>query len=327
MIKHRRRRALSGHLKRFIPLAVFLIAAILWHCGKKGIPLPEEGGQTPSGAQSVWAELPVQADRAGVIYVTHYVSADGKENAAADTPGRVRNYSIAFDVSRRQPLWVAAPMHRWYRSPRNTDRTNYWWWDPAVPESAQPNLERSYRQIPGNGNYSRGHMIASADRLREWALNAQTFYYTNISPQIYEGFNEGLWNDLEQRVQGWGDATADTLYVVTGSAFLGDGEGGGIDVTSDVDGYRIPVPSHFYKVLLSSKKRNTGKSVGALGADELRAVGFWIEHTSGGGRLSTKHMKSVAEIEQLVGEEFFPILSDGAQSVKQSFDAADWGFR
>ena len=194
----------------------------------------------------------------------------------------------------------------------------------AVPEGVQPKLERSYR-----GDYSRGHMIASADRYRGWALNAQTFYYTNMAPQLTSGFNEtsGLWTILEQRVQDWGDATADTLYVVTGSAFLGDGEKGGIGMTADNNGRPVPVPSHFYKVLLSSKKRNTGKSVGELSAAELRAVGFWIEHSPAGGQLSKAHMKSVSEIEQLVGEEFFPILSDEAQSVKQSFDAADWGFR
>jgi endonuclease G len=276
--------------------------------------------------QFAWAELPVTTERGGVVYVTHYVSADGTERAKADEPGRVRNYSIAYDKRRRQPLWVAAPMHLWYRSPRNTNRTDYWWWDPAINVDYQPNLERSYRQLPGGGNYSRGHLVASADRLREWELNAQTFYFTNMAPQIQDGFNDGLWNDLEQDVQRWGDATSDTLYVVTGSAFLGDGQSGGIDTTSDIDGNRIPVPSHFYKVLLSSKSR-TGRSVGELGADELRAVGFWIEHNSAGGRVSKENMKSVAEIEELVGEKFFPILSEEAQSVKESFNAADWGFR
>jgi endonuclease G len=96
-------------------------------------------------------------------------------------------------------------------------------------------------------------------------------------------------------------------------------------MTADNDGRPVPVPSHFYKVLLSSKKRNTGKSVGELSADELRAVGFWVEHTSTGGGPLKEQMKSVAEIERLVGEEFFPILSSEVQMVKQSFSPADWG--
>ncbi len=146
-----------------------------------------------------------------------------------------------------------------------------------------------------------------------------------MSPQIYKGFNEGLWNVLEQRVQSWGDATADTLYTVTGSAFLGDGTQGGIGMTSDNDGRTVPVPSHFYKVLLSSKRRDTGRAVGELSADELRAVGFWLPHTSSGGRLSRAHMRSVAEIEELTGEEFFPLLGGDARSVKESFNPADWG--
>jgi endonuclease G len=257
-----------------------------------------------------------------VVYLTHWVSSDGTRIANGDTPGRVRNFSMAFDTRRRQPLWVAAPMHEWYRSPRNTGRTDYWNFDPALPETMQPDLGRSYR-----GEYSRGHLIASADRLRGWALNAQTFYYTNMAPQFTRGFNDSrsLWTVLEQRVQRWGDAATDTLYVVTGSAFLGEGPGGGIDTTFDNDGRPVPVPSHFYKVLLSSK-RHTGKGVAELRADELRAVGFWIPHTPSKERLSAAHMKSVAEIERLVGVEFFPTLTDEARSVKSTFDASEWGF-
>jgi endonuclease G len=214
-------------------------------------------------------------------------------------------------------------MHKWYRSPRRTDRTDYWRFDPALPESLQSDLGRSYR-----GDYSRGHLVASADRLREWALNAQTFYYTNMAPQIREGFNDSrsVWTVLEQRVQAWGDASADTLYVVTGSAFLGDGPDGGIDTAMDNAGRPVPVPSHFYKVLLSSKG-HTGRGVGSLGAKELRAVGFWVPHTAESERLSAEHMKSVEEIERLVGVEFFPMLTPEAVSVKSVYDPADWGFR
>jgi endonuclease G len=314
-------------------VAAIVCVAVLWGRHKLGEadsaarstpPQPSTGEtrQASVPATPAWPELPATDPDGELIRVTHWVTSDGKRLATGDTPGRVRNFTIAFDPARRQPLWVAAPMHRWYREPRGTGRTDYWNFDPQIAQRRQPYLARSYR-----GDYSRGHLVASADRLREWALNAQTFYFTNMAPQITRGFNDSrsAWTRLEQRVQSWGDAAADTLYVVTGSAFLGDGPGGGIDTTFDNDGHRVPVPSHFYKVLLSAR-RATGRPIAELGADELRAAGFWIPHSAEGERRPEAYMTSVAEIERLTGVEFFPWLSAGARSVKASFDAKDWLF-
>ncbi len=254
-------------------------------------------------------------DREGVVYVTHY--AEG-----------VRNFSIAFDTQTCQPLWVAAPMHKWYREPRNTSRTDRWAYDPKISREAQPNLKRAYRPVGEHGNYSRGHLVASADRLRERALNEQTFYHTNMSPQIQNGFNAGIWSDLEERVQRWGDECADTLYVVTGVAFIGiaDSVSNSVlefrRVTADNSGREIPVPSHFYKVLLSSRSGDTGRGVGELEACELRAVGFLLEHKAARHKVSAADMMSVAQIEDMVGVEFFPMLSD--EAIKENFNVEDW---
>lgn len=47
-------------------------------------------------------------------------------------------------------------------------------------------------------------------------MNNQTFYYTNMTPQLQNGLNGAIWAQLEGAVRGWSSGI-DTLYVVTGA--------------------------------------------------------------------------------------------------------------
>ncbi len=270
-----------------------------------------------------WAELPAMETIEGVEYITHWVSADGMSMAAPTDAGRKRNMTIAFDTGRHVPSWVAYPMHTWYWSPRGTSRTDYWAWDPSIPRDVQPDIvtNGSYWQQAPDGAFSRGHILASADRLRSVPMNRQTFYTTNIAPQTHSGFNDAVWSDLEFKVRDWSGSSTDTLYCVTGVAFEWD------KVTYDKRSPRmeIPVPSHFYKVLLQPKTA-TAKHVSQLSASELRCIGFWFDNVAGARTLASGAM-SVADIEKRVGLRFFPMLSDEAASIKQTLDKVAWGIQ
>ena len=60
-------------------------------------------------------------------------------------------------------------------------------------------------------------MVASSDRLFSAEANRQTFYYTNMSPQLGD-LNQKFWMELEQKVQAWGrnSQLRDVLYVAKG---------------------------------------------------------------------------------------------------------------
>ncbi len=261
-----------------------------------------------------WAELPVMKEMDNVVYATYYVNSTGQADADRNEKGRVRNYTVCYDGNRHQPLWCAYPMHPWYNG--GADRNESWKYGPYISTSVQPNLSSSYA-----GVYSRGHNVASSDRQRSVAMNKQTFYYSNMSPQIQNEFNGGIWNDLEKKVQGWGFNCSDTLYVVTGAAFINPTR-----TASDKSGMTMPVATHFYKVLLSSKTGRTGKPISQLSASELKCVGFWLDHFGYGtkSKISTGEMESVAEIERLTGFTFFPMLSESAKSVKETYSTSDW---
>ena len=105
--------------------------------------------------------------------------------------------------------WVAYPLNRGLIG-AGSGRTDAWGLDPNLPQEHQPVLYESW----GVGWLDRGHQIPSADRLRD-GDNQQTFYGTNMTPQIGKKFNQGIWAKLEGKVRSWSDKY-DTLYVVTG---------------------------------------------------------------------------------------------------------------
>lgn len=332
-------------LKRYLPilLVVALLAAVP-SCGPKIIIPPEEPPveeppvekppveeppveeppvEEPAEPEAGWIERPEMERIDGVEYLTYYISADGMSMSESTSAGRRRNMTIAFDTERHVPRWVAHPMHTWYWTPTTTGRTDTWDWDPTLPREVQPDIvtNGSYWQQAPDGAFARGHMLASADRLRSVPMNTQTFYVSNLAPQVNDDFNGGVWADLEFAVRDWSGSLTDTLYCVTGVAFEWD------KVTYDKRSPRrmeVKVPSHFYKVLLQRKDGTTKTPVSKLSASELRCIGFWFENKAQKGATIEDAAMRVSDIEKRVGLEFFPLLSDEAASVKETLDLADW---
>ncbi len=248
-----------------------------------------------------WYELPEEQSGTKLYFAYHMRS---------DKPS-VRNYSICYSAELHCAIWAAAAMHSSWDG--SAGRNDSWQYDPEIPTSVQPNLKNTY-----NGIYRRGHMIASGDRQVSAATNRQTFYYTNMAPQIQDEFNGGIWQKLEKLVQDtW--TCNDTLYVVTGAHFANRNKS-----TKDKDGNTCYVPTHFYKVMLRSKSGKTRKPVSQLSADELQCVGFWFDHFGYGttSSPSKSEMRSVSDIEKETGLKFFPNVPNAP---KTTYKASDWG--
>ena len=127
---------------------------------------PAPKGKT---AHAGWAELPTQK-ASNDIYITSHLLGDNR-----------RNYTVCYSREQRAPLWVAAPVHRAYKG--DVKRVDNYDFDPTLPVNIQITLNRSY------GDYTRGHMLGSGERTATREMNNQTFYVTNIAPQLREGFN------------------------------------------------------------------------------------------------------------------------------------------
>ena len=252
-------------------------------------------------AFTTWTELPSFKENASYQYVTHYALINNKT---------IRNYSICFDKAKKAALWVAYPLHTVYLN-GSGKRTDAWSFDPIIPDQYQANcVERSYK-----GNYDRGHQLPSADRLATNELNAQTFYMSNMTPQL-DRLNQDMWANLEEKVRL--NKCSDTLYVVTGAYF-------GANATSTFDGAGnvVSIPTNYFKVLLRTKSGSTGKAVKDCSADELVSIGFWVDQKSYGKIEPPRSIcTSVGDIEQKTGFNFFPQVP---ATVKQQNNPSQWG--
>lgn len=235
---------------------------------------------TVQGVANGWLELPATPE--GLEYHANFFSMSGQT---------YRNYSYVWDREALVAHWVAYPLASVYLG--SLSRTDKWAYDPNVPREYQPNLTKSF-----SGNYDRGHQLPSADRTCCTEANEQTFYFTNMTPQL-DVLNQKIWASFETTVRDW-SRNADTLYVVTGCT-VKDSK----TTATDRDGTKVKVPTGYFKALLwySSTSTQTSENAG------FRGAAFYLEHRAYSESNINKSMSmSIDELEELVGMDFFPNL-------------------
>jgi endonuclease G len=212
---------------------------------------------------------------------------------------------MMYDKKEKVAYWVAYPHHPSYIG--SAGRTDNWQLDPSVSSVIQPNY---FATISG---YDRGHQIPSADRTVTTEANSQTFYFTNMTPQL-GALNQQLWANLEGQVRDW-MYQSDTLYVVTGAILKTVGGNETVNYATDSKGMKVAVPNYYYKVLLRLK---SGK---------YDSIGFWVEHRAyGNGQATAAITKSVDQIELLTGFNFFASLPKAVQDDTEATSVpGNWG--
>ena len=228
--------------------------------------------------------------------------------------GKLRNYSIEWDAILKANRWTCYELYDVLLQ-KNVKRQNAFQQDPEIPANEQTSPD-DYR---GSG-FTRGHLCPSGDRLYSTAQNKQTFYLTNMQPQI-QGHNGGVWGDLEKKVRAWA-GRCDTLYIVKAATIDKDEY---ICKQADLDEmaqkessdkslhFNGIVPKFFYMALLAyDKKTNT-----------YRALGIWSPHYNN----SKSEYITIQELQNRTGIDFFCNLSDDIeQAVETTIDQAYWGY-
>ena len=248
---------------------------------------PDTGGDNGSGdngsgdnvsgdadlTKTGWLELPAM-NNPDLGYYSHSFKMNGKS---------YRNYTFGWSQKDRVALWVAYPLCKLYTN-GSVGRTDAWALDPLLGnDSAAP--FGGYA-----GDYARGHQVPSADRQCCYEANAQTFYGTNMTPQL-NAHNEKIWADLEGKVRGYAN-TSDTTYVVTGVIVSASSK-----KEKDSYGQSVTIPDAYFKAVLKYSKSST------LGA--WNAAAFYLEHRAYSGSVSKEHSMSIDELEKMTGIDFF----------------------
>ena len=251
-------------------------------------------------------------------YVSHFVEMDGKQ---------VLNFALEWNAEKKHAAWVAFSFDE-VTSKDAVSRTDAWAVDPGLPAEMQ-----TTEAMHKSDGYDKGHICASEDRVYLKEANEQTFYYSNMSPQI-SSFNQGFWAKLEKQVQTWGrstPATYDKVYVTKGGtlnklhiSFTGIVKAAdGLFPATDESGFTpkgLACPKYYFMAILSEK------------GDTYHAIGFLIEHREDLPKSPTaEQLKSYAvsidELEEQTGLDFFCNLPDVIEEeVESACNVSDWAW-
>jgi endonuclease G, mitochondrial len=212
------------------------------------------------------------------------------ENKNLDTTFEVirhKYYSLGYNENREQPNWVTYRLTKSMILNKSVGRSNNFREDPMVTSGSATLAD--YRK----SNYDRGHLCpAAAMRFSKTAMS-ETFYMSNMSPQVPE-FNRGIWKKLEEKVRKW-TVNNGELDVVTGPVFYKSKK------HKEIGADGVDVPDAYFKVILDYKKPH------------VKAIGFLLPNTGSNGALSN-YAYPVDNIERITGFDFFATLPDNVEN-------------
>jgi len=258
-----------------------------------------------------WKELPssdlsqttITDPATNTMFNTHFTVINGSV---------LRNFSMLYDKKEKMAYWVAYPMASVYTT-GSAGRAKNFIFDPNVPQAYQLDLTYTYTEYYTTPSLNRGHQIPSQDRQSDAATNQQTFYFTNMTPQI-GSFNSGLWSSLEGMVRS-NVPSGDTLYVVTGAVLHTVGGTETVSYAHNRAGDTAAIPNYYFKCLV---KRS--------GDTYTAGIAFWIPHTTTVvGTKFQAYVTTIRDVETKTGFNFFGNLTTAEQNtVETSYKTSDW---
>ena len=205
-------------------------------------------------------------------------------------------YTVSYNPTWLEPNWVAYELTT-AETGGEQERSNHFKPDPLV--EGDPVETSDYSK----SGYDRGHMAPAADM--KWSEQAmrESFYMTNICPQLHN-LNAGDWKDLEEMARSWAQQYGN-IYIACGP--IVEAEYPTIGKT-----HTIAVPAAFYKVFL--RQTNNGWT----------SIGFIMPNKAGNRPLMT-YMLTVDEVEEQTGLDFFYNLPDSIEALVESdYSISDW---
>ncbi|XP_068625046.1 endonuclease G, mitochondrial [Battus philenor] len=165
------------------------------------------------------------------------------------------DFVLSYDRRNRVPHWVFEHLTKAHIEKNDqVDRSKC---DFTPDESIHPFFRSQNSDYKGSG-FDRGHMAAAGNHRLAQKHVEQTFYLTNMAPQVGEGFNRHSWNRLEKHVRKLTKVYVN-VYCCTGPLYLPRKESDGkLYVRYQVIGANtVAVPTHFYKVVVGEASDGT----------------------------------------------------------------------
>lgn len=207
-------------------------------------------------------------------------------------------YSLVYNEAHEQANWIAYELTE-ERTNNVYERTDKFLVDPMVTSGSA--TDKDYEK----SGYDRGHLAPAADMGWSETTVAESFYYSNMSPQE-PSFNRGIWKKAEELVRNWAIENKD-LYIVTGPVLT---EG-----LKTIGPNEVSVPKYYYKVILDYSEPG------------VKGIGFIMANEASQQDLKTFAV-SIDSVETFTGIDFFPLLPDNEEKIIEKtlcLDCWSWG--
>jgi len=194
-------------------------------------------------------------------------------------------FSLLYNEDHEQACWVAYELTR-EKAAKVYDRT-----DKFIPDPKVTTITANNKDYAGTG-FDRGHLAPASDMGWSAEAMAESFYYSNMSPQV-PGFNRGIWKKLEERVRSWA-VENEAIRIVTGPVLTSG--------LSTIGTNMVSVPQYFYKVILDYHE------------PEIKGIGFIFPNAKLNQPLH-HFAVSIDSVENFTGIDFFPALPDDHEGI------------
>ena len=206
-------------------------------------------------------------------------------------------YALSFNKVTRNPDWVVERIEPNELKGKAARRDNF---------TADPRLGAD---SPRDADYAktgfdRGHQAPAADSKYDQAAMDESFYMSNMSPQIGPGFNRGQWKYLEESVRAAVVCGGKTDVLVFTGPIYGDHP-------RTIANPPITVPDAYYKI--------------AYDVRSGRAVGYKLENRKYKKTDIRQLVVPIEQIEDETGLDFFPALTRRKQTQIESAKGEVWG--
>ncbi len=212
-------------------------------------------------------------------------------------------YTTSYNSATRTPNWVGWALTAEHTDGEFTRKNHQFKEDTDVPEP-----RATYADIrESECGYQRGHICPAGDNKWSYKAQEEAFLMTNICPQDGH-LNQNDWKFLEEECREWAKRYG-IVYIVAGPIFYSSS-----DNYRTVGTHQVAVPDAFFKVVL-----DTGDDV-----RPTKAIGFLYENVAGHHEMDY-YVRSVDEIEEITGLDFFYQLDDDIETeVESASRLSDW---
>ena len=197
-------------------------------------------------------------------------------------------YGFVYDEEHEQAKWIAYCLTK-KEALGTLERSDNFEEDQLVTSGTAS--DRDYAK----SGYDRGHLAPAADM--RWSATSmdESFYYSNMSPQI-PAFNRGIWKKLEGKVRSWA-VELDSILIVTGPILTPN--------LPHIGTNQVSVPRYYYKAIVDFKGSHS------------KAIAFVLPN-SGSKRPLMEFALSINELEKLTKIDFFYQLDDSLEKSLES---------